>query len=600
MVVSDDNTSILWGESLADQLQSWPTDQWEYPSYDQNRSDSWKTMLFSDVDKPQEQPQGVVQPQASEAPQPTSDEISDSEADSERASLQQPQAQPQGPMKITEEALAAENTKIQEEQEQAQAAAMADLQEEPIAEEQSPEAALDSALADDSFNEWQNLLDDSQDTLGGFRINEQPYKVKRYNTGFLLASLGTLIFWWLSYLLYLWYQYLEYKSQPTIPTEKVTQVNDFSEKYDEYWEKIGLFDLEKFRDLDLTVNPERSEDLLRDADLNFVQKKDNLQFALTRLWTNIINLRNETRELREQMNRDWFFPQELVNILDADNAVDSIQRSLNSLEVVKFSSAIRVFSLMDDIVKDLADSFWFTRSDIKRRLTDLMERWEKDVEYYLNVCYNNPYEPEECNKINDFDKYYKKIIWETTFDTTFFKNLMKFINNQLEYNTMPSFSITFNSFDGQSNSISFSVEVNTTIEDETALIQQGIKSPHIFIISELIKLLKQSTFIVGKAIDAKDIKVVSKPITVAWRQFNVNNSVNTFTLPIQKTTDREIFDFVENYISTIQNTSVSDMISSLLNTDEESWDTDNKNEATDEEHQEENTEEESEDSYLTE
>ena len=110
-------------------------------------------MLFSDVDKPQEQPQGVVQPQASEAPQPTSDEISDSEADSERASLQQPQAQPQGPMKITEEALAAENTKIQEEQEQAQAAAMADLQEEPITEEQSPEAALDSALADDSFNE---------------------------------------------------------------------------------------------------------------------------------------------------------------------------------------------------------------------------------------------------------------------------------------------------------------------------------------------------------------------------------------------------------------------------------------------------------------
>jgi hypothetical protein len=131
---------------------------------------------------------------------------------------------------------------------------------------------------------------------------------------------------------------------------------------------------------------------------------------------------------------------------------------------------------------------------------------------------------------------------------------MKYINNQIEYNEMPSFSITFNSFDWKSNSITFSVEVNTTIEDETALIQQWIKSPHIFIISELIKLLKQSTFIVWKAIDARNVKVVPKVINVAWRQFNVQNSVNTYTLPIQKTTEREIFDFIETYLIDLQET----------------------------------------------
>jgi hypothetical protein len=74
------------------------------------------------------------------------------------------------------------------------------------------------------------------------------------------------------------------------------------------------------------------------------------------------------------MNKDGFFPQELVDILDTDNAVNSIQRSLNSLEVVKFSSAIRVFSLMDDIVKDIANKFNYTKSDVKRRLEDFMER----------------------------------------------------------------------------------------------------------------------------------------------------------------------------------------------------------------------------------
>jgi hypothetical protein len=98
-------------------------------------------------------------------------------------------------------------------------------------------------------------------------------------------------------------------------------------------------------------------------------------------------------------------------------------------------------------------------------------------------------------------------------------------------------------------------------------------------------LLKQSTFIVGKAIDAKDIKVVSKPITVAGRQFNVNNSVNTFTLPIQKTTEREIFDFIDTYTTTVQTgSSVSDMISSLLN--------DSGNSVQEEEEEEENVVEE--------
>jgi hypothetical protein len=36
---------------------------------------------------------------------------------------------------------------------------------------------------------------------------------------------------------------------------------------------------------------------------------------------------------------------------------------------------------------------------------------------------------------------------EESFDTDFFKKLMKYINNQIEYNDLPSFSITFNSFD---------------------------------------------------------------------------------------------------------------------------------------------------------
>ena len=56
----------------------------------------------------------------------------------------------------------------------------------------------------------------------------------------------------------------------------------------------------------------------------------------------------------------------------------------------------------------------------------------------------------------------------------------------------------------------------------------------------------------GKAIDAKDIKVSPKQVTIGGSKYIVNNSVKTFNLPIQNTTEREIFDFMDSYISRIK------------------------------------------------
>lgn len=398
-----------------------------------------------------------------------------------------------------------------------------------------------------------DLLDESKEVapVAGDGLNS--YTIKRYNTPFLFAVIGIGILGALSFFSYLFYQYLNLKSQVTVPESKKERVQKTSDTYDEYGSALGLFDKAQYENLSLAQKGEEgAKEVLRDNQLNFVQKKDLLQTSLQKLGEDIISLRTETKTLRENMNKDGFFPQELVDILKKENAVGSIQRSLLSLEVVKFSSAMKVFSLMDVFVSSLADNLGYTKSDIKGMLNELMERGEKDVEYYLNVCYNNPYEPAKCDKINDFDAYYKSILRDKSFDTAFFKVLMEFINTKLEYSNMPSFSITFNSFDGKSNSIGFTVEVNTLKEDEYALIQQGVKSPHIFIVSELIKLLKQSTFILGKAIDAKDIKVAPKQVTIGGSKYVVNNSVKNFSLPIQKSTDREIFDFMENYISTLK------------------------------------------------
>ncbi len=385
-----------------------------------------------------------------------------------------------------------------------------------------------------------------------------PTKVVSYNQKFLLLLVGSIILGLVGFASFAFWKYLGEKSQADI-SHLSTITEKTSKNYDEYWQTLGIFDLQKYENLNVDEwAKEKITKIIKDLSLNYVQKRDILQSVANKIGTSILDLKWKIQQDTNALNKDWFFPEELVWILKQDNAVGSIQRSLLSLEVVKFSSAIKVFSLMDTFLSSMVSDFGYQQSEIKKILNELIERGENDIQNYLNYCYNNPYEPVQCNIIWDFDKYYQlreKSTGEKPFNTSFFKKLMEHIDKKLEYSNVPSFSITFNSFDGKSNSIAFTVEVNTLKEDEYVLLKQGIKSPHIFIVSELIQLLKQSTFIVGKAIDAKDIRVTSKPITIWGSKYMVNNSVKTFTLPIQKNTEREIFDYVDKYQSNLMPTS---------------------------------------------
>ena len=428
--------------------------------------------------------------------------------------------------------------------------------EEKLVEQKAdPEDDSNMHIAAAGVSTTLDLLNDNIAGLGAHGVH--PTKIVSYNQKFLLLLVGSIILGLLGFASFAFWQYLGEKSQADI-SHLWTITEKTSKNYDEYWQTLGLFDLQKYENLNVDEwAKEKITKIIKDLSLNYVQKRDILQSVANKIGTSILDLKWKIQQDTNALNKDWFFPEELVWILKQDNAVGSIQRSLLSLEVVKFSSAIKVFSLMDTFLSSMVSDFGYQQSEIKKILNELIERGENDIQNYLNYCYNNPYEPVQCNIIWDFDKYYQlreKSTGEKPFNTSFFKKLMEHIDKKLEYSNVPSFSITFNSFDGKSNSIAFTVEVNTLKEDEYVLLKQGIKSPHIFIVSELIQLLKQSTFIVGKAIDAKDIRVTSKPITIWGSKYMVNNSVKTFTLPIQKNTEREIFDYVDKYQSNLMPT----------------------------------------------
>jgi hypothetical protein len=77
------------------------------------------------------------------------------------------------------------------------------------------------------------------------------------------------------------------------------------------------------------------------------------------------------------------------------------------------------------------------------------------------------------------------------------------------------------------------------------LIKKWIINPHIFILSNLLNLIKQSIFVVSENIDAKSIKIIPKTIKIGSSVYNVNNSRLDFVLPIQKWSEREISDYID-------------------------------------------------------
>ncbi|HBB03616.1 TPA: hypothetical protein DCZ39_01765 [Patescibacteria group bacterium] len=276
--------------------------------------------------------------------------------------------------------------------------------------------------------------------------------------------------------------------------------------------------------------------VMMDKNLSYIQKKDILQQALDSFSTIFINNNQNLTTLKEDISKYGFFSQELYDMLQSEDYSTSIKKYLLSLEIIKFSSAVKVFSYLDTFVSGLANTIDAPADQVQKEMQALADRGEKDIVIYLNNCYLNPYEIDyDCNLVGDFDRYYKLIDKEKTPpDTAFFKKMMYYVDTKLEQTDIPSFSITFKKYDPTQQEISFTVDVNTFKQDEIALIKKGIINPHIFILSSLLNLIKQSAFVVSENIDAKSIKITPKVIKIGTSVFNVNNSTMNFVLPIQK------------------------------------------------------------------
>ncbi|MEI8007995.1 MAG: hypothetical protein WCI00_00675 [bacterium] len=208
--------------------------------------------------------------------------------------------------------------------------------------------------------------------------------------------------------------------------------------------------------------------------MSYIQKKDILQKALNSFSSVFINNNQNLTTIKEDISKYGFFSQELYDMLQNQDYTTSIKQYLLSLEVIKFSSAIKVFGYLDTFVSSLANTLTLPAPQVEAKMQTLSDRGEKDILAYLNNCYLNPYEVDyDCNLVGDFDRYYTLIDKETPpFDTNFFKKMMYAVDTKLEQTDIPSFSITFKKYDPTQQQISFTVDINTFKQDEIALIKK--------------------------------------------------------------------------------------------------------------------------------
>jgi len=204
-------------------------------------------------------------------------------------------------------------------------------------------------------------------------------------------------------------RYLSISAQPILDPNYATYVSDYKSAQRFLTDSLGLSDYHKYAGLSLdgSDGTKNVSTILQAPGLDYIQKKDLLQTALSSFMPTYIQDAQSLDTLKQDVTKYGFFSKELFGLLNNEDYVTSIKDSLLSLETIKFSSAMKVFSYLDTFVSGLGNFLNMSTTDVTNKLTAITQRGEQDISVYLNNCYLNPYEVDyDCNLVGDFDRYY--------------------------------------------------------------------------------------------------------------------------------------------------------------------------------------------------
>ena len=172
------------------------------------------------------------------------------------------------------------------------------------------------------------------------------------------------------------------------------------------------------------------------------------------------------------------------------------------------------------------------------------------------MCLLNPYETSSCKIFDDF-RYYVNNNYSDTIppdrllkmiDT--FMTLMPTITTYLD-DEYPILSIVVNTFDPEKQEISFSIELNTYDDISRDIQSQNAKDdPHMLIVNNLINLIRLNPLIRGDHISLNEHKKDKREILINEEPHQIFSSKYNFVVPVQRETEKEIFDTVPQILYT--------------------------------------------------
>lgn len=278
----------------------------------------------------------------------------------------------------------------------------------------------------------------------------------------------------------------------------------------------------------------------------FYFKRQFMESSVARMLDKLIRDAEALNTVQKDIAKYGFLHPELMAILNTDKDIIPIITSLHTVETVKFWTALKMFSLLDTFLSQSSRLLGVDKTELESQMKLYANRWEKDISRFLSACYLNPYEVlPDCNQIWDFANYFRYDDTTSSIDYNLLSKILVIIDNKLEQSDLPSLQINFDRFTPNSKSLWFRIIVNTLPEDEAAFLNKGIINPHIFIISNLVNLLKQSLFVIGDSINVNKLNIQKKDISLGDIQIPVSTSSMNFNLPLQNSSEREIYDFYD-------------------------------------------------------
>lgn len=287
-------------------------------------------------------------------------------------------------------------------------------------------------------------------------------------------------------------------------------------------------------------------DTILSSTIPFIFKRDIMEEKVDIFSKELLSDAEKLAKIQEDITKYWYVHQDIMNILVTQDDIIPIPTLLHTIETVKFWTAFKIFSLLDTFLIQTSRLLEIDKVSLSDSMIEYSKKWEKDIDRFLNMCYLNPYESlPDCNKIGDFKRYFRYEEKDEKTDVLLLSKILVVISNKLEQTDLPSLQIAFDSFSPTAKELGFNVTINTLPEDEAAFISKGIINPHIFIISTLVNLLKQSIFVIGNTINVNKLNIQQKLFTIGDIQIPVSTSSMLFRLPLQWESEREIYDFFD-------------------------------------------------------